>query len=72
MSSRVLKKLQGDDLEFQPNNEDDGQASEEEEEPDTRGKGKNKNFFDLVSETDRMCVVMYPLIYIHGVHTNFQ
>uniref|UniRef100_A0A1A9UJA2 Transcription factor 25 n=1 Tax=Glossina austeni TaxID=7395 RepID=A0A1A9UJA2_GLOAU len=50
MSSRVLKKLQGDDLEFQPNNEDDGQVSEEEEEPDTRGKGKNKNFFDLLNQ----------------------
>lgn len=49
MSSRVLKKLQGGDLDLQPNPEDDEQLSSPEDDPDLQtGKGKN-NFFDLVS-----------------------
>lgn len=47
MSSRVLKKLQGGDLELQPKEEDDEQQSEDEELEIQRTK-KN-NFFDLVS-----------------------
>ncbi|KAM7357388.1 nuclear localized protein 1 [Cochliomyia hominivorax] len=48
MSSRVLKKLQGGDLELQQNEEDDEQASEDEEIETQRGK-KN-NFFDLLNQ----------------------
>lgn len=46
MSSRVLKKLQGGDLELQQNEEDE-QPSEDDEVESQRTK-KN-NFFDLVS-----------------------
>ena len=48
MSSRVLKKLQGGDLDLQPNEEDDEVPSEDEEELESQ-RGKKNNFFDLVS-----------------------
>ncbi|XP_023298433.2 transcription factor 25 [Lucilia cuprina] len=48
MSSRVLKKLQGGDLELQDNEEDDEQPSEDEEVETQRAK-KN-NFFDLLNQ----------------------
>ncbi|XP_065359710.1 ribosome quality control complex subunit TCF25 [Calliphora vicina] len=48
MSSRVLKKLQGGDLELQQNEEEDDQLSDDEEVETLRGK-KN-NFFDLLNQ----------------------
>lgn len=48
MSSRVLKKLQGGDLDLQPNEEDDELQSDDEEDLESQ-RGKKNNFFDLVS-----------------------